>query len=155
HVIPIRLELVMRLRLRTIFASCSAFSSALTLCSSASYAQTALPFMIHTVPKMALRIMCPFTIGTRRSASRAKGMYRIVAVVTALSVALGGAAAAKRAAHVPLPPSNPLKNSEQEKQQQQKPAMALFSQKQLPSLGRAMAIGYYPRGCLQGGIELP
>jgi penicillin-insensitive murein endopeptidase len=25
----------------------------------------------------------------------------------------------------------------------------------MPSLGRAMAIGYYPHGCLQGGIELP
>jgi penicillin-insensitive murein DD-endopeptidase len=82
-------------------------------------------------------------------------MYRRVAVVTALSVALTGAAAAKSASPVPLPPSNPLKNNEQEKQQQSKPAMALFSQKQLPSLGRAMAIGYYPRGCLQGGIELP
>jgi penicillin-insensitive murein DD-endopeptidase len=82
-------------------------------------------------------------------------MYRSVAVVTALSVALTSAAAAKSGAHVPLPPSNPLKNNEQEKQQQSKPAMALFSDKQLPSLGKAMAIGYYPRGCLQGGIELP
>ena len=82
-------------------------------------------------------------------------MYRSVAVVTALSVVLTGAAAAKSAAHVPLPPSSPLKNTEQEKQQKSKPAMSLFSQKQLPTLGRAMAIGYYPRGCLQGGIELP
>jgi penicillin-insensitive murein endopeptidase len=84
-------------------------------------------------------------------------MYRNVAVVTALYVALTGAAAAKSTSpvHVPLPSSNPLKNNEQEKQQQSKPAMALFSDKKLPSLGRAMAIGYYPRGCLQGGIELP
>src|SRR5262245_7449221 len=82
-----------------------------------------------------------------------KGMYRSVAVVTAVSVALIGAAAAKSAAHVPLPPSNPMKNNEQ--QQKSKPAMALFSKKQLPSLGKAIAIGYYPRGCLQGGIELP
>jgi penicillin-insensitive murein endopeptidase len=35
------------------------------------------------------------------------------------------------------------------------PAKVLFSQKTLPSLGKAVAIGYYPRGCLQGGIELP
>src|SRR5215475_6610384 len=104
---------------------------------------------------MASRIMCPLTIGTSRSALKAKEMYRNVVVVAALSVALTGAAAAKSATHVPLPPSNPLKNNEHEKQQQSKPAMALFSQKQLPSLGRAMAIGYYPRGCLQGGIELP
>jgi len=31
----------------------------------------------------------------------------------------------------------------------------LFSHVELPSLGKAMAIGYYPRGCLQGGVELP
>src|SRR6516162_1111946 len=82
-------------------------------------------------------------------------MYINVTVVTALLVALTGAAEAKSAAHVPLPPSNPLRNNEQEKQQQLKPAMALFSQKQLPSAGKATAIGYYPRGCLRGGIELP
>ena len=35
------------------------------------------------------------------------------------------------------------------------PAKDLFAAKQLPSLGKAMAIGYYPRGCLQGGVELP
>ena len=82
-------------------------------------------------------------------------MYGSAAIVTALSVALTCAAAVKSAARVPLPLSNPSKNNEQEKQQKSKPAMSLFSQKQLPSLGRAMAIGYYPRGCLQGGIELP
>jgi penicillin-insensitive murein endopeptidase len=36
-----------------------------------------------------------------------------------------------------------------------KPAKELFAAKKLPSLGDAMAIGYYPRGCLQGGVELP
>lgn len=35
------------------------------------------------------------------------------------------------------------------------PAKLLFSKKELPSIGKAMAIGYYPRGCLQGGVELP
>jgi penicillin-insensitive murein endopeptidase len=34
-------------------------------------------------------------------------------------------------------------------------AKALFSAVKLPTLGQAMAIGYYPRGCLQGGVELP
>jgi len=34
-------------------------------------------------------------------------------------------------------------------------AKLLFAAKQLPTLGRAMAIGYYPRGCLQGGVPLP
>jgi penicillin-insensitive murein DD-endopeptidase len=78
-----------------------------------------------------------------------------VAVLLDGNLGTAAATAAKSAAHVPLPPSNPLKNTEQEKQQKSKPAMFLFSQKQLPTLGRAMAIGYYPRGCLQGGIELP
>jgi hypothetical protein len=35
------------------------------------------------------------------------------------------------------------------------PAGALFSQKKWPSVGKPRAIGYYPRGCLQGGVELP
>ncbi|HMJ43055.1 MAG TPA: penicillin-insensitive murein endopeptidase [Pseudolabrys sp.] len=35
------------------------------------------------------------------------------------------------------------------------PAKQLFSSAKLPSLGKAVAIGYYPRGCLQGGVELP
>jgi penicillin-insensitive murein endopeptidase len=84
-----------------------------------------------------------------------KGMHGSVAVVTALSVALTCAAAVKSAARVPLPPSNPLKNTEEEKRQNSTPAVTLFSEKKLPSLGKAMAIGYYPRGCLQGGVELP
>ena len=84
-------------------------------------------------------------------------MNRTVAVVMAFSVALIFAAAAKSVApvHVPLPRSNPLKNSEAENQQKSTPAAALFSERKLPSLGKPMAIGYYPRGCLQGGVELP
>ena len=35
------------------------------------------------------------------------------------------------------------------------PAKQLFAAEKLPSLGKAMAIGYYPRGCLQGGVALP
>ena len=35
------------------------------------------------------------------------------------------------------------------------PAKFLFAAKKRPSMGRSTAIGYYPRGCLQGGIELP
>jgi penicillin-insensitive murein DD-endopeptidase len=34
-------------------------------------------------------------------------------------------------------------------------AKALFSAEKLPTIGKAVAIGYYPRGCLAGGIELP
>jgi len=84
-------------------------------------------------------------------------MNKRLTVAIAFSAALTCAAAAKSTApvHVPLPRSNPLKNTEHEKQQNSPPASALFSEKKLPSVGRAMAIGYYPSGCLQGGIELP
>jgi penicillin-insensitive murein DD-endopeptidase len=85
-------------------------------------------------------------------------MHRSAAVIVAfLSVALICSAAAKNATsiYVPLPPSNPFKNAKEEKQQKSEPASFLFAEKRLPSLGRAMAIGYYPRGCLQGGVELP
>jgi penicillin-insensitive murein endopeptidase len=86
-----------------------------------------------------------------------EGMNRSLTVVIAFSVALTCAAAARSAApvHVPLPRNNPLKNTEQEKQKNSPPASALFSEKKLPSVGRPVAIGYYPRGCLQGGVELP
>ncbi len=49
----------------------------------------------------------------------------------------------------PMPPAKP--NIAESKL----PAKVLFSETKLPSLGKAMAIGYYPRGCLQGGVELP
>jgi penicillin-insensitive murein DD-endopeptidase len=84
-------------------------------------------------------------------------MHRSLTIVVALSVALTCAVGAKSTAPVPvpLPRNNPLRNTEQENQQNSKSAADLFSEKKLPSLGRAMAIGYYPRGCLQGGVELP
>jgi penicillin-insensitive murein endopeptidase len=49
----------------------------------------------------------------------------------------------------PMPPPKPAVS------EAKLPAKLLFSEKKLPSLGKAMAIGYYPRGCLQGGVELP
>jgi len=56
-------------------------------------------------------------------------------------------------AETPLPqPKPPISVTEKEKGV---PAKFLFASKKLPSLGHAMAIGYYPRGCLQGGVELP
>ena len=56
-------------------------------------------------------------------------------------------------ASAPLPPTKPM--SAEMKREQVTPAKQLFGEKKLPSLGRAMAIGYYPRGCLQGGVALP
>lgn len=81
--------------------------------------------------------------------------YRTLAALFTLLPALVWSAAAETIARVPLPPSNPAKTSEKQKQLGSKPASTLFSEKQLPSIGNAVAIGYYPRGCLQGGVELP
>jgi penicillin-insensitive murein endopeptidase len=53
----------------------------------------------------------------------------------------------------PLPPDKPAL-SEKDKEKGVA-AKFLFASKSLPTLGKAMAIGYYPRGCLQGGVELP
>lgn len=49
----------------------------------------------------------------------------------------------------PLPPAKPATEGSKAV------AKYLFAAKQLPSLGKAMAIGYYPSGCLSGGVELP
>ena len=59
----------------------------------------------------------------------------------------------------PLPPQKPAvaepKSEKDAKEKDALAAKALFSAEKLPSLGKAMAIGYYPRGCLQGGVALP
>ena len=70
-------------------------------------------------------------------------MYKSIAAVAALSVALT-CAAAKSAAHVPLPPSNPLKNTEQEKGQNSKPANVLFSERNFPVSGRQWQLAIIP-----------
>lgn len=54
----------------------------------------------------------------------------------------------------PLPPQKPAVTEKPEKKEAT-PAKTLFAAEKLPSLGKAMAIGYYPRGCLAGGVPLP
>lgn len=54
----------------------------------------------------------------------------------------------------PLPPEKPA-IAEPKNDKGVVAAKALFAAEKLPSLGKAMAIGYYPRGCLQGGVALP
>ena len=68
-------------------------------------------------------------------------------VAVAERVSFAQAPAAVASVPTPLPQPKPKKESI--------PAKFLFAAKQLPTLGRAMAIGYYPRGCLQGGVPLP
>jgi penicillin-insensitive murein endopeptidase len=52
----------------------------------------------------------------------------------------------------PLPPDKP---AVADTKKEPIPAKTLFAAERLPSLGKAMAIGYYPRGCLSGGVALP
>ena len=56
-------------------------------------------------------------------------------------------------ANAPLPPERPTMS--EKRVEKTEPAKDLFAARKLPSVGRAMAIGYYPRGCLQGAVELP
>ncbi len=79
-----------------------------------------------------------------------------IATAFALSLACAGSslaqtqpAAPAKTSSAPLPPEKP------KAAEQKLPAKVLFSEQKLPTLGHAMAIGYYPRGCLQGGVELP
>jgi penicillin-insensitive murein endopeptidase len=58
------------------------------------------------------------------------------------------------AAPAPLPEQKP-QIADRDKKDRTLPARQLFSSTKLPSVGKAMAIGYYPRGCLQGGVALP
>jgi len=86
----------------------------------------------------------------------------VTPIVLSVVVAAGTLAVTERiaiaqtpatAAPAPLPPQKPAMN-EQEKEKTLS-AKELFGAAQLPSIGKAMAIGYYPRGCLAGGVELP
>src|SRR5581483_9466376 len=56
-------------------------------------------------------------------------------------------------ATAPLPPERPALSAADKIKGVA--AKFLFAAKKLPSIGKAMAIGYYPRGCLQGAVELP
>jgi penicillin-insensitive murein endopeptidase len=56
-------------------------------------------------------------------------------------------------ANPPIPEKRP---SDKELKKAAIPAAGdLFAEAKLPSIGKAVAIGYYPNGCLQGGVELP
>jgi len=57
-------------------------------------------------------------------------------------------------APAPLPEPKPA-ITEAKTKEGKEPAKQLFAEKKLPSIGKALAIGYYPRGCLQGAVPLP
>jgi len=90
-------------------------------------------------------------------ARKALTLFVLSAVTVAGAVATTGhIAVAQRAANAmpsPLPPEKPAMT--EKAREKSIPAKLLFGEKKLPSLGNAVSIGYYPRGCLQGGVELP
>ena len=60
------------------------------------------------------------------------------------------------ASPAPLPPQKTdVADQPDKKKESTLPAKQLFSATKLPSIGKAVSIGYYPRGCLQGGVALP
>ena len=79
--------------------------------------------------------------------------------VLALSLAFAGVFTGSAVAQTPAAPAPavavPNPAAKPAIAEEKLPAKQLFSGVKLPSLGHAMAIGYYPRGCLQGGVELP
>lgn len=79
-----------------------------------------------------------------------------VVIAAGIIAAAERPAIAQRAANAapsPLPPEKPAMT--EQAREKSVPAKLLFGEKKLPSLGKATAIGYYPRGCLAGGVELP
>jgi len=55
----------------------------------------------------------------------------------------------------PVLAETPLPRNRPEISERTIPAKILFGAKTHPSRGKAQAIGYYPNGCLAGGVELP
>ncbi len=88
---------------------------------------------------MFTRIVTPFVVPFVVIAGSLVGVEQVVAQAAA--------------SQTPLPPQKPAMTETQ--REKTLPAKQLFGEKQLPSLGKAMAIGYYPRGCLAGGVEFP
>jgi penicillin-insensitive murein DD-endopeptidase len=73
------------------------------------------------------------------------------------SSAQKSAPVAPMAARVVAVPALPPEKPEISAKEKEKGVAAkyLFASKKLPSVGKPRAIGYYPRGCLQGAVELP
>src|SRR5262245_27332921 len=70
-----------------------------------------------------------------------------------LAVAGQIATAQTPASKEPQPPEKPA--ATEKAREKAVPAKILFGAKALPSAGKSMAVGYYHRGCLSGGVELP
>ena len=78
-------------------------------------------------------------------------------IAVGILAAAGQIAAAQTPA--PLPPEKPAASEKpaatEKTREKAVPAKILFGAKALPSAGKTMAVGFYHRGCLSGGVELP
>jgi penicillin-insensitive murein endopeptidase len=76
--------------------------------------------------------------------------------VAPIKVSIPAAPAPATQPLVAVPAMPPAKPEISEKSKEKGvPAKYLFASKKLPSTGKPQAIGYYPRGCIQGAVELP
>jgi penicillin-insensitive murein endopeptidase len=91
---------------------------------------------------MFARIVTPFVLS-----------FLVVAGALAVTEHIASAQTPATAAPSPLPPSKPAMTDQAK--EKGLTAKQLFGGVQSPSIGKAVAIGYYPRGCLAGGVELP
>jgi len=97
---------------------------------------------------MFARIVTPFALS----------FVVVAGTLAAPDIAIAQAPATAVPAPLPSPkPAQPSPKPAMTEQEKEKTLSAkqLFGEKQLPSLGKAVAIGYYPRGCLAGGVEMP
>ena len=88
-----------------------------------------------------------------------------VAIVAGALAAGGCTALAQTSAVAATPPKpvngeqskgpSPVDQKELAQKEKTLSAKQLFGSVQLPSIGKAVSIGYYPRGCLSGGVEFP
>jgi len=85
----------------------------------------------------------------------ARTIVLFFAVIGSFAVAERAAFAQAPAAASPAPLPQQKPATSQHEREKTLPAKQLFGEMQLPSLGKAVAIGYYPRGCLAGGVEFP
>src|SRR6478736_4113815 len=72
-------------------------------------------------------------------------------IAVGILAAAGQIAAAQTPA--PLPSEKPA--ATEKAREKTVPAKILFGAKALPSAGKSMAVGFYHKGCLSGGVELP
>jgi len=104
------------------------------------------------VTRFALLFVLPLALAAGARAESAVPVPTAKPAVTAPQPAAPAATteeSARAVVNPPLPQKRPVIS------EMTIPAKALFARVKLPSIGRPQAIGYYPRGCLQGGIELP